>query len=122
MPDPEVYMQSNEQQLIESLFTRIKQAAAQSSPRDAAAEQLIEQHAQQVPAAPYYMAQALIIQEAAMKQLNGRVAELEAQLAQAQQAQARPQQSGGFLSGLFGAGNRQNASSAPPAWAAQQQQ
>ncbi|SFN08906.1 hypothetical protein SAMN05216516_102311 [Izhakiella capsodis] len=112
-------MQSNEQQLIESLFTRLKQTASQSAPRDAAAEQLIQQQAQQVPAAPYYMAQALIIQEAAMKQLNGRIAELETQL---NQARARPQQSsGGFLSSLFGGGNRQSTSSAPPAWSGQQQ-
>ncbi|PIJ49023.1 ABC transporter substrate-binding protein [Erwinia sp. OLTSP20] len=114
-------MQSNEQQLIESLFTRLKQAAAQSAPRDAAAEQLIQQQAQQVPAAPYYMAQALLIQEAAMKQLNSRVAELESQLAQARQSQPQ-QSSGSFLSGLFGGGNRQNTAAAQPAWGNSPQQ
>lgn len=107
-------MQSNEQQLIESLFSRLKQASSQSGPRDAAAEQLIQQQAQQVPAAPYYMAQAILIQEAAMKQLNNRVSELEAQLARANQAQPQ-QSSGGFLSGLFGGGNNQRQQAAPPA-------
>ena len=96
-------MQSEEQQLIESLFTRLKQAESQSGPRDAAAEKLIQQQVQAQPGAPYYMAQAILIQEAAMKQLNSRVSELEAKLAQAQQPQ---QNSGGFLSGLFGSGSR----------------
>lgn len=97
-------MQSEEQQLIENLFGRLKQAESQSAPRDAAAEKLIQQHVQQQPGAPYYMAQAILIQDAAMKQLNNRVSELEARLAQSQQPQ---QSSGGFLSGLFGGGQRQ---------------
>ncbi|WP_158783362.1 DUF2076 domain-containing protein [Pantoea sp. BAV 3049] len=99
-------MQSEEQQLIESLFGRLKQAETQSGPRDASAERLIQQQLQQQPGAPYYMAQAIIIQEAAMKQLNNRVSELEAKLAQSQQQQPQ-QSSGGFLSGLFGGGQRQ---------------
>lgn len=98
-------MQNEEQQLIENLFSRLKQAESQSAQRDAAAEKLIQQHVQQQPGAPYYMAQSILIQEAAMKQLNNRVNELEARLAQSQQP---PQQSsGGFLSGLFGGGQRQ---------------
>jgi len=98
-------MQSEEQQLIVNLFGRLKQAETQSGPRDTAAEKLIQQYLQQQPGAPYYMAQAILIQEAAMKQLNNRVNELEAKLAQAQQ---QPQQnSGSFLSGLFGGCQRQ---------------
>lgn len=101
-------MQSQEQQLIESLFGRLKQAETQSGPRDAAAEKLIQQQIQQQPEAPYYMAQAILIQEAALKQLNNRVSELEARLAQ------QPQQSsGGFLSGLFGGGNQQQQPAQP---------
>ncbi|HBV38465.1 MAG TPA: DUF2076 domain-containing protein [Erwinia sp.] len=111
-------MQSEEQKLIESLFARLKQAEAQSGPRDAAAEKLIQQQLQQQPGAPYYMAQAILIQEAALKQLNNRVSELEAKLS------AQPQQtSGGFLSGLFGGGRQQqpqqssyNAPQQPAAW------
>ncbi len=116
-------MQSEEQQLIESLFGRLKQAETQSGPRDAEAEKLIQQQVQQQPGAPYYMAQSILIQEAAMKQLNSRVSELEAKLAQAQQ---QPQQSsGGFLSGLFGGGQqRQQAPVQPqqPAWNSAPQQ
>ncbi|MFK8259849.1 DUF2076 domain-containing protein [Erwinia sp. AnSW2-5] len=106
-------MQNEEQQLIDSLFTRLKQAESQSGPRDSAAEKLIQQQVQQQPGAPYYMAQALLIQEAAMKQLNARVTQLESELTQARQ---QPQQSsGGFLSGLFGGGNRTQPVQQPPA-------
>jgi len=106
-------MQSEEQRLIESLFSRLKQAQAQSGPRDAAADQLIKTQLQQQPDAPYYMAQSILIQEAAMKKLNDRVNELQNQLAQQQQ---QPQQSsGGFLSGLFG-GGQSHASQPPQQW------
>jgi hypothetical protein len=115
-------MQSEEQQLIESLFGRLKQAETQSGQRDAEAERLIQQQVQQQPGAPYYMAQSILIQEAALKQLNNRVSELEAKLAQAQQQQPQ-QSSGGFLAGLFGGGSQRQQqnpwNSAPPA---QQQQ
>ncbi|WP_277978398.1 DUF2076 domain-containing protein [Pantoea endophytica] len=106
-------MQSEEQQLIENLFSRLKQAETQSGPRDAGAEQLIKQHLQNQPGAPYYMSQAILIQEAALKKLNAQVTDLENRLAQAQQA---PQQSsGGFLSSLFGGGSRP-AAQQQPAW------
>lgn len=104
-------MQSEEQRLIESLFGRLKQAETQLGPRDAAAEKLIQQQLQQQPGAPYYMAQSILIQEAALKQLNNRVSELEARLAQQQQPQ---QSSGGFLSGLFGGGNQRQQPPAQP--------
>ncbi|MBP2196658.1 DUF2076 domain-containing protein [Pantoea cypripedii] len=121
-------MQSEEQQLIESLFSRLKQAESQSGPRDIGAEQLIKQHLLSQPGAPYYMAQAILIQEAAMKKLNAQVGELENRLAQAQQQQQAPQQSsGGFLSSLFGGGASRPAAQPQqqPVWnsaPAQQQQ
>lgn len=108
-------MQNEEQQLIDNLFSRLKQAESQSSPRDAGAEQLIKQHLASQPGAPYYMAQAILIQEAALKKLNAQVEELQNRLAQAQQQQAAPQQSsGGFLSSLFGGGSRPTAPQQPP--------
>ncbi|WP_058973666.1 DUF2076 domain-containing protein [Type-D symbiont of Plautia stali] len=117
-------MQNEEQQLIENLFSRLKQAENQSGPRDAGAEQLIKQHLQSQPGAPYYMSQAILIQEAALKKLNAQVTDLENRLAQAQQQQAPQQSSGGFLSSLFGGGSR---SAAPqqqqqPAWNSAPQQ
>ena len=108
-------MQNQEQQLIENLFSRLKQAESQGGSRDAAAEQLIQQHLQNQPGAPYYMSQAILIQEAALKKLNAQVSELENRLAQAQQQPTQQQNSGGFLSSLFGGGSRPTAQQ-QPAW------
>ncbi|MGL5566137.1 MAG: DUF2076 domain-containing protein, partial [Plesiomonas sp.] len=71
-------MQSQEQGLIDGVFDRLKQAQAWDSKRDQQADQLIRQHLAQQPDAPYYMAQALLIQQAALTRLNERVKELEA--------------------------------------------
>ncbi|WP_429187095.1 DUF2076 domain-containing protein [Aeromonas veronii] len=94
-------MQSQEQGLIDGLFDRLKQAQARDSKRDQQADQLIRQHLSQQPDAPYYMTQALLLQQAALTRLNERVKELEA-------SQSAPN-GGSFLSGLFG-----SESSPPP--------
>ncbi|CAI1012837.1 Uncharacterized protein conserved in bacteria (DUF2076) [Serratia quinivorans] len=99
-------MQSEEQRLIDGLFGRLKEAETKTGQRDLQAEQQINQHIREQPSAPYYMAQAMIIQEAALKQLDQRVKDLEGQLAQQQQNNASQPSSGGFLAGLFGGGNR----------------
>jgi hypothetical protein len=91
-------MNVQDQTAIEGLFDRLKQAEAQGGPRDVEAEHLIASLVQQQPAAPYLMAQAVIVQEQALKQLQRRVEALEKDLA------SRPQAGGGFLGGLFGAG------------------
>ncbi|MFI8319715.1 DUF2076 domain-containing protein [Kosakonia cowanii] len=96
-------MQYDEQQLINGLFQRLKQAEQQNGQRDAQAQRQIADLVKQQPAAPYYMAQSMLIQEAALKRLQARVQELENQLAQQQSQQ--PSGGGSFLSGLFG-GNR----------------
>lgn len=98
-------MQSEEQRLIDGLFSRLQQAENQSAPRDADAEARIVNHLQQQPQAPYYMAQTILIQEAAIKQLNQRLQALEGQLAQREHEAAQKQSSGGFLAGLFGGGS-----------------
>jgi len=108
-------MQREESQLIEGLFDRLKTTEAQTAPRDREAEALIQQRLREQPAAPYYMAQAMLIQEAAIKRLDQRVKELESQMAQVQQN--RPS-SGGFLSSLFGGGSSQAAGGQAPANAA----
>lgn len=100
-------MQSEEQRLIDDLFARLAQAESHSAPRDAGAESLINTHLRQQSAAPYYMAQTILIQEAALRQLNARVEALEAQLAE------RKQSSGGFLAGLFGVGESRPQASTP---------
>lgn len=113
-------MQSEEQHLIDGLFSRLKEAATKTGQRDIQAEQQINQHIREQPSAPYYMAQAMIIQEAALKQMDQRVKELESQIAQLQQNASSQQSSGGFLAGLFGGGSR-NTPSPREQYQAQQQ-
>jgi hypothetical protein len=66
-------MTPQERQIIESLFQRLTQGAAQSGPRDPEAEALIQQRLQSFPGGPYYMAQALILQERALQQAEARL-------------------------------------------------
>ncbi len=107
-------MSPEERQLLASLFDRVRGAA--STQRDAEAEAFINQSVRDQPYAPYFLAQAVIMQEQGMKaaadriqQLEARVHELEQQSAQTGQPQG---QSGGFLGGigsLFGGGQQQRA-------------
>lgn len=127
-------MQSEEQRLIDGLFSRLQQAESNTAPRDAEAERVIQAHIRQQPSAPYYMAQAMIIQEAALTKLNAQVKELQQQNEQLQQqAQNAKPQSTGFLAGLFGGGSaqpepaRQSSQGSQPipgtqAWGGQPQQ
>lgn len=102
-------MNSQEQTLIDGLFSRLQEAEHEGGLRDTEAEAQIKTHLTRQPAAPYYMAQAMLIQEAAIKRLDQRVRELEAQAAD--QQRQRPNH-GGFLAGLFGGGQ---ASTTQPA-------
>ena len=104
-------MQSEEQRLIDGLFSRLKEAEAHSASRDASAEERIAQHVSAQPAAPYYMAQTILIQEAAIKQLNDRSQALERRVSQ---LEAAKRSSGGFLSGLFGGGGSSRGSDPIP--------
>ncbi|KDD70822.1 ABC transporter substrate-binding protein [Pseudomonas mandelii PD30] len=107
-------MNSEEQTLIDGLFSRLQQAETDSAPRDAQAEARIKEHLTRQPAAGYFMTQAILVQEAAIKsldeqnkQLARQVQQLQAELqsAKAQPAAAAPS-SGGFLSSIFGGGSR----------------
>jgi uncharacterized protein len=82
-------MDQNERRIIDDLFERLRKAEGQTGPRDPDAEALIRRHTAAQPAAPYYMAQAIVVQQEALARAQARIQELE-----------RP--SGGFLSGLFG--------------------
>ncbi|WP_426115758.1 DUF2076 domain-containing protein [Pseudomonas sp. DSP3-2-2] len=116
-------MNSEEQTLIDGLFSKLKSAETASAPRDAQAEARIKEHLTQQPAAPYYMAQAILVQEAAVNQLNlqikqrdEQIQQLQAELQQAKaQSSAAPAPSGGgFLSSIFGGGNSQPQQQARP--------
>ena len=98
-------MDQKEQQVIDELFGKLRQLDQQAPQRDAEAERYIAQQLTAMPAASYYMAQALLVQEQALGSLQSRVQELERQVAQ------KPTGGGSFLGGLFGAGN---ATAQPP--------
>ena len=103
-------MNSEEQTLIDGLFSRLQQAEAGAGPRDVQAQARINEHLARQPAAAYYMTQAILVQEAALKQLDQQNKQLQAELAQARATPAPAPASGSFLSGLFGGGDRAPAS------------
>lgn len=104
-------MNSEEQALIDGLFSRLQQAETDSAPRDAQAEARIKEHLTRQPAAGYFMTQAILVQEAALKsldeqnkQLTQQIQQLQSELqqARAQAAAPAPSTGGGFLSSIFG--------------------
>lgn len=97
-------MEQNERQMIDGLFDKLRQAEQQSGPRDPGAEKQIAEALARQPAAAYYMAQVILVQEHAVQAQNLRIQELEKQLAERPAAGG-----GGFLSGLFGGGANQQA-------------
>jgi hypothetical protein len=108
-------MNSEEQTLIDGLFSRLQQAETEAAPRDAQAETRIKEHLNRQPAAGYFMTQAILVQEAALKsldeqnkQLTQQVQRLQAELqsAKAQGAAPAPSGGGGFLSSIFGGSPR----------------
>jgi hypothetical protein len=102
-------MDQNERQIIDELFGKLRQAETQSGPRDAQAEGFIREQVARQPAAPYLMAQAIVIQEQALAQSQARIQELEEQL------RSRPASGGGGLFGsLFGGGAQQRQPAPPP--------
>ncbi|ACI98430.1 DUF2076 domain-containing protein [Rhodospirillum centenum] len=91
-------MDHTERQIIDELFTKLRQAEAQSGPRDAEAEAHIRDQIARQPAAPYLMAQAIVMLEQALATAQTRTEELERQLRE------RPASTGGIFGGLFGGG------------------
>ncbi|ARS51874.1 DUF2076 domain-containing protein [Kushneria konosiri] len=93
-------MARSEQEVIDGLFSRLKDTEAQTGERDAQAQARIDAHVRDQPGAPYYMAQTIVVQEAAIKRLNARIEALEKQ-------KSEKRSSGGFLAGIFGADQRE---------------
>ena len=83
----------------------------QLPPVDREADQFIAQQFQQYPEARYRITQTAMVQEAAMAEAQNRIRRLEWELEQTRQAMQQqaqqPQQSRGFLGGLFGGGSSQ---------------
>ena len=70
-------MDGSERQVIDGLFDKLRQVDQQAPQRDADAEAHIRQQVAALPSAPYYMAQALLVQEQALGSLQARVQQLE---------------------------------------------
>jgi hypothetical protein len=70
-------MYSQEKRLIDALFRKLSETAAQSGPRDREVEAIIDRHVERLPGATYYMAQVIIVQHEALKQAEKRIDALE---------------------------------------------
>ena len=70
-------MDAQDREAIEGLFQRIARVEQRSGPRDRGAEALINAKIGQQPAAPYYMAQTILMQETALNEAQTRIEELE---------------------------------------------
>lgn len=92
-------MDSNDRQAIDGLFEKLAQVERQSPPRDAGSETFIRQKLAAQPAAPYYMAQTIVVQEQALNAAQARIEALEEEAASAQGSSG-----GGLLGSLFGGG------------------
>lgn len=100
-------LRPEDQNAIEDLFERLRNVERNSGPRDPDAEHLIFQHLRENPSAAYFMAQTIIVQEAALREAQQRL----------EQQESRSQQgSGGFLGSIFGDDRPQPAQSRPSPW------
>ena len=84
-----------DRQAIEDLFSRLKEAERTGGPRDAEAEALIARLVARQPAAAYYLAQTVLVQQWALNAAHDEIERLE-----------RKAEGGGLLSALFGGGRR----------------
>jgi len=80
-----------DRQAIEDLFRRLKDAENQGGRRDPEAEDLIAKLVSRQPAAAYYLAQTVLVQQWALNSAHDRIEDLE-----------RRGAGGGILSALFG--------------------
>ena len=113
-------MNSEEQTLIDGLFSRLQQAETDSAPRDAQAEARIKEHITRQPAAGYFMTQAILVQEAAIKSLDAQNKQQAQQIQQLQDELQRakttqPATSGGGILSRISSGTSREPQPAPSA-------
>lgn len=103
-------MDARDREAIEGLFTRIEDVERQAGPRDADAERLIAERLQHQPAAPYYLAQTVVMQDLALKTMQARVEALE----KAAKVQPQATEGGGFFSQTAASGSPPSARTSVP--------
>ncbi|MEO7223621.1 MAG: DUF2076 family protein [Devosia sp.] len=104
---------------IDGLFDRLTEAERRGGPRDAEAEAYIRSKIAAHPAAPYYLAQTVVVQQEALKEAERRMEELERNGRRIEQRRGpwdrepaqddRRQNAGGLGGGGFLAGAAQTA-------------
>src|SRR5579872_5527633 len=102
-------MEPQERDLITTLLTRLQSAVGQ--PKDPEADAMIRQAMTQIPDAPYYLVQTVLIQDLSLHNAQNRIAELERQVASLPAPQQQPTS---FLGGLFGRSSQSAPASPPP--------
>jgi hypothetical protein len=102
-------MTSQEEQLLKGLADRVNRTQVQD--KDAEADQFIRQNIGSNPDALYILAQTTLVQEYALNQAQRQIADLRAQM---QQAQQQPKHSGSFLGNLLHRDEPQRSAPPPP--------
>jgi hypothetical protein len=92
-----------DRQAIEDLFTRLKDTETRGGPRDAEAEALIAKLVARQPAAAYYLAQTVLVQQWALNAAHDQIDALESRAG-----------GGGILSAIFGGRPRSARSAGAP--------
>ncbi|MFB8275981.1 DUF2076 domain-containing protein [Nocardia colli] len=103
-------MENNDRNLILGLARRLRDA--QPVQKDRQAAELIGQEIARQPDAIYVLAQAVLVQEQALRTAQARIDELTAEVERASSASAGMTPSGGFMNRLFG--NNQQATGFGP--------
>ena len=106
-------MTPEERQLIAGLFDRMRSYGLPEKDREA--EALINHSVRGNPDAPYMLVQSVLVQEQALQAANDRVTQLEDELRELLGDTRAPARSGGFLSGVWGGGRREEPRSSVPA-------
>ena len=101
-------MNDEDRAAILDLFQRLRDVEGRAGPRDPDAEALIHSAIAAQPGAPYYMAQTIVVQNAALREAERRIADLESRAAEAEAG------GGGLFGGLFGGGAARGRGSVPP--------
>jgi hypothetical protein len=105
-------MTAQEQQMLQGLVDRINQTKL--AEKDSDAEQMIQETLGRNPDALYVMAQTVLVQGYALDQAQKQIADLKAQLSQAQQHAAEPRHATSFLGNLLGRHDEPQAVAPPP--------
>ena len=93
-----IAMNDEDRAAIIDLFQRLREVEGRAGPRDPDAEALIHSAIAAQPGAPYYMAQTIVVQNAALQEAERRIADLEARAGEAETG------GGGLFGSLFGGG------------------